>query len=118
MKSKALNENNDIFLKNGHIAMTQDGAETLQYVRSRLLFYRGEWQLDITRGLDYFTIFDTGDLESLASAIKTQIIQTDGVEELVSFEIAFNKTTRKASISFEAKTKYGIIQDSEVYLNG
>ena len=42
MKSRALNANNDIYLSRRSIATVKDGAEVVQHVRSRLLFYLGE----------------------------------------------------------------------------
>ena len=119
MTIKALDKNNDIFLQNGSIHTTTDGAEVVQQVRSRLLIYLGEWFLDTTAGVDYFnSIFiKPVNLNLVESIIKTVIIDTDNVEELTVFELAFNKASRKMEIDFEAITTFGEIIKSEVTIN-
>lgn len=120
MTIKALDENNDIFLQDGTIHRVSEAPETIQQIRSRLLFYLGEWFLDTTGGVDYFGVVFVKpvNLSLIESELKSTIINTDGVIELIEFELDYNRTTRKLQVDFEAKTIYGTINVSEVTING
>lgn len=109
MIGRSLNSSNDIYLLNGQIATVQDGNEVLQHVRTRLLTYQGEWFLDTTAGLPYFQVIliKPANLSATESLIKSEILQTPGVDGLSAFALEFNKTTRTLNINFTAQTTYG-----------
>ena len=56
MIGRALDSNNDLVVQPGKLKTVEEGAEVVQHVRSRLLFYLGEWFLDIHAGVPYFKI--------------------------------------------------------------
>jgi len=110
MESYALDSENNIFLDtNGSIKRVSDGAETVQHVRSRLLFYLGESPLDTSQGVPYFEeIFvKPVDLPQAESLLKTIIIQTPGVQELIDFGLEFDSSTRNLSVTWEAISTFG-----------
>ena len=109
MISRSLNSSNDLYLLEGRIAVIQDGEEVLQHVRTRLLTYQAEWFLDTTAGIPYLQsiLIKPANLSATESIIKSEILQTPGVEGLSSFGLEFNKTTRTLSINFTAQTTYG-----------
>jgi hypothetical protein len=119
MISRALNSDNDLQLVGGQIHRVSDGPEVLQAVRSRLLFYRGEHFMDTTVGVPYFQqiLVKPANLPLFESLLKSEILGTVGVEELLSFSVDFNKLTRRSSVSFSARTTFGEIVNSEVFLN-
>lgn len=120
MTIKALDANNDIFLQDGQIHRISEAPETIQQIRSRLLFYLGEWFLDATGGVDYFGIVFVKpvNLSLIESELKSTIINTDGVLELNEFELDYDSTTRKLIVDFEAETIFGTINVNEVTING
>ena len=109
MISRSLNSSNDLYLLNGQIAVIQDGNEVLQNVRTRLLTYQAEWFLDTTAGVPYLQsiLIKPANLSATESLIKSEILQTPGVEGLSSFGLEFNKTTRTLNINFTARTTFG-----------
>ena len=111
MITRALNECNDIFLNGNRISVNQDAEQVAQKVKTKLLFYQGEWFLDITVGVPYFqqVFVKPALIGTIESLIKSQIINTDGVSKLTSFSSNFDKSTRKMSVSFSALTIYGEI---------
>lgn len=120
MTIKALDENNDIFLKDGKIHTVSEAPETVQQIRSRLLTYLGEWFLNTESGVDYFGIVFVKpvNLSLIESEIKSIIIGTDGVIQLNEFELDYDSTTRKLTVDFEAETIFGVINVQEVTING
>jgi hypothetical protein len=111
MKSRALDSNNDIFVRRRSIALVSDGAEVVQHVRSRLLFYLGECSWAVTSGVPYFTrvFVKPMNLAEVEAILKSVIILTPGVNELLDFKMSFNSTTRKLAVAFEANTTYGVV---------
>lgn len=111
MKSRALNSDNDIFKERGAIAMVQDGAEVVQHVRSRLLFYYEECVWDTQAGVPYFQrIFQKpADLPGAEAILKAEILQTPGVAELLDFGLEFNRETRFLRVTWQARSAYGTV---------
>ena len=114
MIALALDSNNDLALVNGQILRVTQAEQVVQHVRTRLLFYLGEWFLDTSAGVPYFQeiFLKPANIANVESRIKAQIIETPEVESLTSFSLDFNKTTRVVRIFFEARTIYGDISDS------
>ncbi len=109
MISRSLNSSNDLYLLNGRIAALQDGNEVLQHVRTRLLTYQAEWFLDTSVGVPYLQriLIKPANLSATESIIKSEILQTPGVDSLSAFGLEFNKTTRTLNINFTARTTFG-----------
>ena len=109
MISRSLNSSNDLYLLNGRIATLQDGNEVLQHVRTRLLTYQAEWVLDTSAGVPYLQriLIKPANLSATESIIKSEILQTPGVDSLSAFGLEFNKTTRTLNINFTARTTFG-----------
>lgn len=111
MKSRALDANNDIFARDGAIALVQDGAEVVQHVRSRLQFYLGECAWDTAAGVPYFQrIFvKPANLAEAEAILKAEIIKTPGVKTLLDFGLKFDTATRFLTVTWEAETTYGSV---------
>lgn len=121
MLGRALDANNDLIVENGQFRLVQDGAEIVQHVRTRLLFYFEEWFLDTQAGVPYFQLIFTkpADLATIESVFKTTIIRTPGVQELTFFSMDFQGgTTRKLTVNFSAVTEFGIITNETINING
>jgi hypothetical protein len=114
MISLAVDKCNDIFLENGNLCRVTGSAQTIQFVRQRLLTYLGEWFLDTLAGLPYFQqILVKPANEILTEAvIKNEIATTPEVQELTSFEFTFDRSVRIVNIDFTAITEYGEVSAS------
>lgn len=92
---------NDLYLSaDGTLAVTRNALAIGQHVRARLKTFEGEWFLDTAAGVTWLTeIFGKGYDPSLAeSVVKAEILNTDGVKEILSFSVGFNQTTRNLII--------------------
>ena len=112
MRSFALDSGNNLILQSdGQLQVVDEGAEVVQHVRSRLLFYRGEAPLDTTQGVPYLQqIFGKPvDLPLAESILKTEILQTPGIAELIDFGLQYDSETRRLAVDFEASTTFGTV---------
>jgi len=118
MNGYALNSSNDLTLTSGSISRTDEGDQVVQHVRTRLLFYEGEWFLDTDAGIPYIqeVFIKPANIALTEGLIKAEITQTPGVEKLISFVSDFNKTTRTLTVDFEALTEFGEVS-SQIHIN-
>ena len=120
MIGRALDSNNDLIIEKGQLKLVEDAAETIQHVRSRLLFYLGEWFLDLQAGTPYFQEIFTkpANLANIESILKSRILNTPGVSRLLEFTMDYEgSSNRRLTVSFSAETIYGIIDNEKVTLN-
>lgn len=120
MIGRALDSNNDLIVENGSLRLVSDGAEVVQHVRTRLLFYLGEWFLDLQAGTPYFQEIFTkpSNLANIESIFKARILETPEINSLIEFSMDYEgESLRKLTVSFSAETVYGTINSQEVTVN-
>lgn len=101
---------NDLILaSDGNLATVNDAEAVGQHVRQRLQTFLGEWFLDTAAGVPWLTdILGRNYDPALAeSVVKAEILATDGVEEILSFSVSFDRATRGLLIrSIEVRTMF------------
>ena len=120
MIGRALDSNNDLIIESGKLKLVEEGAETIQHVRTRLQFYMEEWFLDLQAGTPYFQQIFTKpvNLANIESIFKARILGTPEVERLIEFSMDYEgASSRKLTISFSAETTYGTIDNEKVTIN-
>lgn len=104
--------NDGIAFRNGLLQYV-DGAERVrQQLEFRLSLFRGEWFLDGEFGTPYFQSILGKQLtiNGAVNAIKTEILDVEGVTRLNEFNWGLDRPSRRLSVTFEAQTDYGIVQ--------
>lgn len=85
----AVNEDNDIYLVNGDIAMADGKDARAQIISAALRTRRGELQLDTERGVPYFeTIFQSGsryNIQLWEAYVRKTVSEFDFVKSISSF---------------------------------
>lgn len=119
MLNFALNENHDIYADKGTIAIVTDIDEIVQHIKTRLQLFLGEWFLDIEAGVPWFQeIFvKPAKLNEIEVIIKNEILQTEGVNELLEFDLSFDSATRIFNIQFTCNTDLGDSENVEVVID-
>ncbi len=101
----------DLSVEAGDLALVTEDNEVAQHIKTRLLFWQGEWILDFAEGLDWldrvFTVHTSQ--EKRDKVIKDVILGTPGVKELISFVFDMDIPNHSAVITFEVTTIYGSI---------
>ena len=120
MIGRALDSNNDLVIEGGQLKLVSDGAEVVQHVKTRLLFYLEEWFLNLQAGTPYFQQIFTKpvNLANIESIIKSRILNTPEVKTLLEFSMDYEgDSVRKLNVSFSAETSYGVIDNEKVTIN-
>ena len=109
MNVQALDENHDLYIKNGQIARLYGSEAVMQNVKTRLLLVEEEWFMDLSAGLPWFTkmMGRNPNPYTIRAYIAKQVIATDEVKELKSLELVYNNTDRKMDINFSFTDIYG-----------
>lgn len=88
---------NDLYLDaTGNLALATDARAVGEHGRQRLQTYIGEWMLDRTAGVPWLDqilgfAYDPALAESV---VKAELLDTDGITEITSFSVSFDKATR------------------------
>ncbi len=87
----------------------EDTPATIQAVATRLRLFAGEWFLDTSSGVPYYDKILTKPvrLSEVETIIKNRITETDGIDQLSSFSMNFDRTNRSLDVSFTATTTWG-----------
>ena len=101
MTGFALDENNDILIKDNQIQMINGSELTKQTIQTVIGTNKGEWCLNEDEGITFDNILGkhTPDYEVVKTEIEQGLLQVDD----------FNSNTRKLDISFQAESSDGTI---------
>jgi|GEM_PF-1696004 len=89
---------NDMYMdETGNLAMVY-GAEAIgQHIRQRLKFWKDEWFLDRSAGVEWLRYL-LGQQPSIApvaeAVIKREILQTPGVTGILSIDVSYERVSR------------------------
>ena len=91
--------------------LSEQSEATTQRLKIRLLFFRGEWFLNIDYGIPYYEEIYTKNVTQAAvdNIFRDQILDTEGVTSITSFESTFDKGSRAYSLTFSCLAESGEI---------
>lgn len=94
----------DLDLTTGDLVLIFDDDEIVQKLKIRLQFFLGEWFLDQRLGIPYFRdiFIKNPDLAVIRRIFRQTVLTTPGIADLDNFELSFDGTTRKLTVSFAA----------------
>lgn len=94
----ALETHNDLSLTpDGNLRMVYDAEAVGEHARQRLMFFKGEWYLDPSIGVDWFGQvlgFADSRLQVSEAIVKRVILQTPGVTGLRNVESSYDRANR------------------------
>ncbi len=103
----------DLLLTNSQLTWIRaDDQQSViaQKLRIRLRFFAGEWSLDTTQGLPYFTLIfvKNPNLPRVKAIFRQVILTTPGIASLQTFSLVLD-STRTATVTFSALMDHGKI---------
>lgn len=110
-------DTNDLAIDNFDLSLVDGLNQIRQKLKIRLQFFYGEWYLDTTKGVKYYEeiLIKNPLLEKVSSILKTTILETPGVNDLLSFDMSYS-VNRQLSVSFSVDTVSGILTMNEVLI--
>jgi hypothetical protein len=104
----------DLVFTDGELTTVSSLDAIAQHVKVRLLFFKGEWELNLDEGVPYWTdILVIGpDLRAIESLLRQVVLGTPGITSIVSFSIAHDRANRTLEATFEAITTDGLVLTS------
>lgn len=105
----------DLAIENGDLVVLSDADAAQQFLRQRLRMFFGEWFLDTGKGVPYFQEILKKQPNAVAvdSILKTTILETPGVIELLRFNFDYDAPTRSLTLDFAALLSSGVIEFNE-----
>lgn len=112
MQDLLLTDDHDLDTSRLDLALVEGAARVKQQLLIKLRLWRGEWFLDIDFGTPYLQeiLGKQLTLSGAIAALRTSILEVEGVQKIDSFSYNFNRSARSLSVSFEASTPYGLIE--------
>lgn len=101
----------DLLLKNFDLQLVDGKDQIAQNLAIRLRFILGEWFLDTTAGVPYYDDFfiKAPNQIRVESVLKEEILDTPGVDRILSFTSNFDDQLRTYSVTFSVSTIQGEI---------
>lgn len=115
MRYRKLDANGDYVIGTGSDFYVDQPEAVAQAVLTRLSLWTGDWFLDSTEGTPYRgDVMGKYNQISHDAAIKQRILQTPGVDSILSYSSSFDGNTRALSVSATIDTIYGQATISEI----
>lgn len=108
MSDIALTTDGDLDLAGAALYLVTGADAIRQALQIKLRHFSGEWFLDTTFGVPWFSLLEKGvDPRLVEDTVKRAIMEVDGVETLLQFGMQFDGATRTASIDFTVRVDGG-----------
>ncbi len=116
MKYRKLDASDDYTFGTGGDFYQNQPEAVAQAILTRLRLWYGEWFLDVADGMPWNeeVLGKRFKTRNPDGAIKTRILGTEGVQEIVSYSSTFDGNTRSLSVQCTVNTIYGQITINEV----
>ncbi|MFU9135776.1 hypothetical protein [Erwinia sp. HDF1-3R] len=109
MKYRREDKDGDYTFGKGDNTFLTDSPEAVaQAIKTRLMLWYGQWFLDTTEGTPWMNLLSNRPNDvAVELALRQRILETEGVLEILSFEMSFTATTRRAVVTATVSTRYG-----------
>lgn len=111
MRTILTDENNDIYLVGGHIAMAEDKPAVAQIVNNVLRTQRGELSYNTERGIPYLetVLGDNPDVDLWSSYMISALNSISYIDKIISFVPQVDNSTNTLTFISRLSTIYGDI---------
>lgn len=116
MLVRRLDEGHDMTFGQGLANYARDDEATAQAVETRLLLLFNEWFLDTDAGVPHLQdiMVKPANMPLAQAIIKRTILETEGVQEIRSFDMTYDRETRKLFIQATVTNIYGSVANIKV----
>jgi hypothetical protein len=115
---RALDSNGDWQFGQGLGNYLSANNEIIQDINTRLLSFLGDCFFAIGDGIDWFTFLGGKDSLSLQLAVRAVILNTNGVQSLVSANVITNDQARTIGMTYTVTTIYSASNNTTTTVSG
>lgn len=106
-----LDANGDLSLEEGDFVLLTGADAIASDLKARLQTFLGEWFLDTSIGVPYFTeVYGKTPAPRLEAIFREEILKTPGVLEILAMQV--QKSGRTLSVTFRVSTDFGELIDA------
>ena len=100
-----LDDNHDLVFVNNDLALTDAKQGTIQKIKQKLKFIKGEYFLNEDLGIPYYEniLVKNPDLALIESIYIRALQEIEEITEIESFNLNFDPQTRNLSVNFEVR---------------
>jgi len=100
----------DLYIPADDLVLVTGLEQLQQNLTIRLRFFLREWFLDENAGVPYYDdiLIKNPNVPDIENILKSYILDTPDVIELLEFDTVFEPTQRTLEVSFKARTNFGI----------
>jgi len=101
-------DTHDLVVSDNDLQFCSDNDEIAQSIKQELLFFEGEWYLNINLGIPYFdkVLIKAPRSEVVNHVFKEAIRGVEGVLSILDYSMEFDPDERKSTVRFEVTTIY------------
>lgn len=102
----------DLTVVSGRLRLVADDEATVQEIRTRLLFFKGDSFVDQREGVPYWEeilAVKGVDINRVRAILRAVIRSVPSVVDVPRLDIQIDRITRRATIDFEARTVRGSV---------
>lgn len=116
MKVQALDGNDDWQMGRGKAVYITGSAAVAQNVKTRIREFKADWFADVEAGIDWMAYLSTriDAEEKIKSAVRTTVLETDGVVALNSLEVETSTRYRTSTIYITYTDIYSETVEQEI----
>ncbi len=116
MSSVKLNDSHDLEIVNNDLFIVEGADEVKQKLLQKFKMFYKEWFLDVSQGIPYIeeVFLKQPNTFRVDAILKQTIVSTEGVLELLEYDLDFNNSTRALKLKFLVKTNSGEVSFNEV----
>lgn len=103
---RSLDANGDWTFGQGKSNYFSGQKAIMQLIRTRLLEFLGDCFFSVDEGIDYWTFLSGKDQLSFELAIRTTILNTQGVTGIISANVNYDPLTRRIDMQYTVTTIY------------
>ena len=99
----------DLLIENFDLVIIDELDQLVQNLKIRLWFFFKEWYIDTSKGIRFFDdiMVKNPNLPSIEALLKEEILGTGGVNEILEFQLVFNRAGRSMAVNFKVNTDFG-----------
>lgn len=113
---RAIDINNDWTFGKGRNNYVSNNAAIEQLIQTRLQSFLGDCFFALSDGLDWFNLLGSKNQIALELAVRSIILNTTGVTELVDSSVIYEPSTRVLTMKYTVNTVYTVVNTGAVPL--